>query len=678
MRTLNLGILAHVDAGKTTLTERLLYSAGVIEQVGSVDAGTTQTDTLDLERARGITIRAAVVSFPVGDVVVNLIDTPGHPDFIAEVERALGVLDGAVLVVSAVERVQPQTRILMRALRRLNVPTAMFVNKIDRPGAGYDAVLREISERLTPAIIPMGSTRELGTRAAVFTPWDTSNGRFLDTLVESLAVESDSILDAYVHDEGVPPYPRLREELAAQTKRAAIHPVFFGSALTGAGVDALEAGLVELLTPAEQDVEGPFCGLIFKIERTVAGERVAYAAIMSGVLRARHVTTFGRPDRRRRGKVTAIEVFDSGSAVRSESVSAGQIAKLHGLREVQVGDALGAPPNRLIQSQFAPPALESVVVPVDRDDGARLTLALSQLAEQDPLINVRRDPARQDVSVSLYGEVQKEVIQATLAAEYGIDATFRETTTIYIERPRRTGAHVEILQAVTHPFSATVGLRIDPAPRGSGVRFQLRVDPNLIPLYIYKTAEKFTDAMREYVDQTLQEGLFGWQVTDCVVTMTDCGYYIGDGPTKPVGRTPRTTAAHFRHLTPLVLARALADATTSVWEPIMQVTIELPTESAGHVLAEVATLAGAVESQTTRGPLMVLEGRVPAARAHELRRRLPSLTSGEGVIIETNLGGYQRVRGAPPIRKRTRPDRLNREEYLRGEVAGHPVPADES
>src|SRR5436305_6355320 len=159
-RTLNLGILAHVDAGKTTLTERLLYAAGVIDEVGSVDAGTTQTDTLALERQRGITIRAAVVSFGIGDVVVNLIDTPGHPDFIAEVERVLGVLDGAVLVISAVEGVQPQTRLLMRALQRLGVPTLLFVNKIDRSGSQYGRVLESISERLSPAIVAMGSVRD--------------------------------------------------------------------------------------------------------------------------------------------------------------------------------------------------------------------------------------------------------------------------------------------------------------------------------------------------------------------------------------------------------------------------------------------------------------------------------------------------------------------------------------
>src|ERR671922_100764 len=153
MRTLNLGIVAHVDAGKTTLTERLLYAAGVIDEVGSVDKGTTQTDSLALEQQRGITIKSAVVSFAIEDVTVNLIDTPGHPDFIAEVERVLSVLDGAVLVISAVEGVQPQTRILMRALQTLHVPTLIFVNKIDRRGAGYDRVLKGISQRLTPAVI---------------------------------------------------------------------------------------------------------------------------------------------------------------------------------------------------------------------------------------------------------------------------------------------------------------------------------------------------------------------------------------------------------------------------------------------------------------------------------------------------------------------------------------------
>src|SRR5499427_8537143 len=194
MRTLNLGILAHVDAGKTSLTERLLHAAGVIDEIGSVDKGTTQTDSLALEQQRGITIKSAVVSFPIDGVTVNLIDTPGHPDFIAEVERVLSVLDGAVLVVSAVEGVQPQTRVLMRALRRLHVPTLLFVNKIDRAGADDRRVLQAIAERLTPAGVPMGSARGLATRDAEFVPFGDAEAE----LVEALAERDDELLAAYL------------------------------------------------------------------------------------------------------------------------------------------------------------------------------------------------------------------------------------------------------------------------------------------------------------------------------------------------------------------------------------------------------------------------------------------------------------------------------------------------
>ena len=197
-RTLNLGILAHVDAGKTTLTERLLYAAGVIGEIGSVDAGTTQTDSLALERQRGITIKSAVVSFAVGGVTVNLIDTPGHPDFIAEVERVLSVLDGAVLVISAVEAVQPQTRVLMRALRRLGIPALLFVNKIDRAGAGEERVLRAIAARLSPAVVPMGLAFGLGTRAAGFTSWGEADAGARARLAEILAERDEGILAAYM------------------------------------------------------------------------------------------------------------------------------------------------------------------------------------------------------------------------------------------------------------------------------------------------------------------------------------------------------------------------------------------------------------------------------------------------------------------------------------------------
>jgi ribosomal protection tetracycline resistance protein len=275
VRTLNLGILAHVDAGKTTLTERLLYAAGVIDEPGSVDRGSTQTDTLDLERQRGITIKSAVVSFAIDDVTVNLIDTPGHPDFIAEVERVLSVLDGAVLVVSAVEGVQAQTRVLMRTLRRLAIPTLVFVNKIDRGGAADERVLRAIAEKLDPAVVAMGSVRGLGTRDAEFTPFTAADAGFAARLAELLADHDDALLAAYLDGETAVPDRRLRAELARQTNRALVHPVFFGSAVTGAGVGSLSTGIAELLPAAAGDAGGPVSGAVFKIERGPATEKIA-------------------------------------------------------------------------------------------------------------------------------------------------------------------------------------------------------------------------------------------------------------------------------------------------------------------------------------------------------------------------------------------------------------------
>jgi ribosomal protection tetracycline resistance protein len=636
-KELNLGILAHVDAGKTTLTERLLYEAGVIADVGSVDAGTTQTDSLALEQQRGITIKSAVASFAIDDVHVNLIDTPGHPDFIAEVERVLSVLDGAVLVISAVEGVQPQTRLLMNALKRLRVPTLMFVNKIDRAGADDERALRAISERLASAVVAMGSARELGSRAASFTVFGADDAEYRAELAEVLAERDDRILAAYLEDERGLPYDRLRAELAAQTKGALVHPVFFGSALTGAGVEALTARIAELLPAASGDPDGPVVGTVFKIERGESGERVAYVRMFSGTIRTRDRLHFGAD---LEGKVTAIAVFEHGLAVQRRSVSAGGIGKLWGLHEIQIGDRIGEPGTQATVREFQPPTLESAVVAVDLDERARLRVALAQLAEQDPLIDVRQDDTRQEMSVSLYGEVQKEVIQATLADDFGIEVAFRDSTPIYVERPTRTGEAIEILHAESNPFRATIGLRVDPRPDGSGVDFRLQVDPRTVPLYLYKTVESFAEHMDEYIREGLREGPHGWQIIDCVVTMTDCAYSVPDGP--PSRRGPLSTAADFRKLTPLVLRHALEDAGTVVCEPIVRGRLEIPAGSIGLVMGALGRLGAAVETQSLRGNLSTIETVLPAVRAHDLQRHLSGLTGGEGVL-ESSFVGYQPV-----------------------------------
>ena len=657
-RTLNLGILAHVDAGKTTLTERLLYAAGAIDAVGSVDKGTTQTDSLALERERGITIKSAVASFALGDVHVNLIDTPGHPDFIAEVERVLGVLDGAVLVVSAVEGVQPQTRVLMRALKRLGVPTLLFVNKIDRTGAGDERVLRALSDRLAVRVIPMGTVSDLGTRAASFARFADRDARFRAVLAEALAEDDEAILAAFVEDESGLTAERLRDELAAQTRRAVVHPVFFGSAITGAGVEPLMTGIAELLPATAGDRDAPLSATVFKIERGANSEKIAFVRIFSGTIGTRDRVRFGAG---LEDKVTDIAVFERGRAVQRPSVSAGEVAKLWGLDEIRIGDHIGEAGSAPAQQHFPPPTLESVVVARDRDDRARLRLALAQLAEQDPLINVRQDETGNQLSVSLYGEVQKEVIEATLARDYGVEVAFRETTPICVERPTSTGEAVEILHAGSNPFFATIGLRVDPVAKGSGIELEVDVDPRTVPLYVYKTLGSFQEHMDEYVRETLAEGLFGWQVTDCRVTMTRCGYSVPDGP--PSRRGPLSTPADYRKLTPLVLMQALERAGTVVCEPVLRARVEIPAVSVGTVVPALARLGAAIETPSLDGSLSRIEVVLPAARAHDLQRQLPRLTAGEGVV-ESAFAGYEPVSGEPPRRRRTTPNPLNRDEYL--------------
>jgi ribosomal protection tetracycline resistance protein len=649
VRTLSLGILAHVDAGKTSLTERLLFAAGVIDEIGSVDDGSTQTDSLALERRRGITIKSAVVSFAIGDVTVNLIDTPGHPDFIAEVERVLSVLDGAVLVISAVEGVQAQTRVLMRTLQRLRIPTLLFVNKIDRSGARDAALLAAIEEKLTPAIVPMGSAPKLGTRGAGFTPYQEGNAGFTARMADVLGARDDELLAAYVNDEAAITYRRLRHELAAQTRRALVHPVFFGSAVTGAGVDALTAGIRELLPAAQGDADGPVSGTVFKVERGPAGEKIAFARLFSGTVRAR--------DRLRDQRVTAISVFDRGSAVPRASVAAGQIGKLWGLSAVQIGDTLGVPPATSSGRQFAPPTLETVVVPCRPADKGALHVALTQLAEQDPLINLRQDDVRQEILVSLYGEVQKEVVQATLADDFGIDVGFRETTTICIERPAGSGSAVEMIGVKPNPFLAGIGLRVDPGAAGSGVEFRLEIELGALPF-------SFLKAVEETVREALGQGIYGWQVTDCVVTMTHSGYWPRQSHAHGTfDKSMSSTAGDFRNLTPLVLMTALARAGTRVYEPWQRFRLEAPADAHTSLLALLSRLDSAARTRDLQRRSCVLEGEVPAALVRELEQQLPTLTRGEGVL-ECAFDGYRPVRGEIWSRPRSDHNPLDRKEYL--------------
>ncbi len=662
MRTLNLGILAHVDAGKTSLTERLLHAAGVVDAPGSVDAGSTQTDTMALERQRGITIRSAVATFAVDDVIVNLLDTPGHADFIAEVERALAVLDGAVLVVSAVEGVQAQTVVLYRALRRLGIPTLLFLNKVDRSAADPERTLAAVARRLSPSVVALQEVHQPGTRNASVHRREPDEPALAAALTERLAEVDDEVLAAYADEVRLPPEELMRR-LERHSQTGAVHPVLAGSAITGVGVPELLAALPRLLPARTPNLAAPASGLVFTVERGADGEKLSCLLLRAGRVHVRDRLDlgYGRPER-----VTALRVFAPGGSERTDVLDAGRIARVRGLDRARVGDVLGDPaawPQPA--AQFSRPSLETVVEPVDPTRRGALRAGLTQLAERDPLISVRQDDRRGEIAVSLYGEVQKEVLGSLLESDYDVAVSFGPSTVLCVERVVGRGAAMEVIATPSNPFLATVGLRVAPAPVGGGVSFGLEVERGAMPAAFFTAVE---DAVR----QTLDCGPYGWEVPDCNVWITHSGYYPRQSHAHATfDKAMSSTAADFRYLTPWVLTTALLRAGTQVCEPVHRFVLEGPQDTQGAVLGALAQLDAVPLETGYTDEVVTLAGDVPATAVHELRLRLPGLTRGEGVLT-TTLGHYRPVRGRPPSRPRVDNDPTDPEVYLRaaGRLAG--------
>ncbi len=614
MKTVNIGILAHVDAGKTSLTERLLHATGVIDHVGSVDRGDTQTDTDDLERRRGITIRSAVVAFTVDDVKVNLIDTPGHPDFISEVERALAVLDGVILVVSAVEGVQAHTRLLMRTLVKLGMPVLVFVNKIDRRGARY--LLPDL-RALASGVIPLSTVSSLGSAGATPVP----RGFAAD-----LAEHDDTFLARYL--DTTLTYDDCRAELARQSTTGRLHPVFFGSAVTGAGIPELVDGITRYF-PLNRPADG-LRATVFKIDRDGA----AYVRLHSGSIEARAQVDYHRGDARFTGRTTDVSVFDHGPRTRPGVARTGEIAKVRGLRGIRIGDQVGSPHAFADHRFFAPPTLETVV----RSPSPGLYEALAQLSEQDPFINVRKGS---DLVVSLYGEVQKEVIAATLADEYGIDVDFEPTSVVCVEHPAGVGESLAEM-GPGNPFVATIGFRVE---RAVGRTYRLDVELGSLPLAFHK-------AIEDTVLATLDQGLHGWAVHDVRVTLTRTAY-----------SSPVSVAADFRNLAPLVLVEALRRAGTTVLEPVARFDLEVPADTTGQVLAALSAHGAVPETVTTQGSTCLVDGTVPLRTVQAFTHVLPGLSHGDGVLV-SRFDTHRPVVGVAPSRTRTDGNPLDSKEYL--------------
>jgi ribosomal protection tetracycline resistance protein len=645
---LNLGIVAHVDAGKTSLTERLLYDAGVIDAPGSVDAGTTRTDSMDLERRRGITIRAAVTSFAIDELAVNLVDTPGHPDFIAEVERSLTVLDAAVLVLSSVEGVQPQTVVIWRALQRVGVPAALFVNKVDRSGSDVAAVVEQVRRRLTAHVVPLARPVAEGSRDATVVPVPPDD----DAVVEAVADVDDRVLAGWV--AGSVPVDRVCPALRRGTRDRRLTPLLCGSALTGVGVPLLRDLVHDVLPRARSRGGGAVSGTVFAVDRDERGRR-AWVRLWSGEVRVRdrlRVDGAARPV-----PVTEVGVSAPGGVAVRRSAGAGQIVALRG-PEARIGDVLGRPPRRRTH-RFPPATLQALVEPEDPAQRVALFAGLTELAEEDPLIDLRIDDVDGEAALSLHGEVQKEVVGALLEERYGVRARFAQTSTVCLERVVGTGCAEDLIGRGGNPYLAGIGLRVEAAPVGHGVEFSPGIERGNLPA-------AFVTATEDGVRQGLRQGPHGWQVTDLTVTMTSSAYYPRQSrPHQKFDKASSTVAGDFRHLAPVVLAAALAQAGTLVCRPVDRFELDLPEQALSQVAALLGRLGAVVlETTATRGDAHLV-GHLPSARVPDLASRLPDLTGGEAVLV-SRLDHHAPVPGAEPTSRRRRgPDPADREAWFR-------------
>ena len=553
-------------------------------------------------------------------MAVNLIDTPGHPDFIAEVDRVLNLLDGAVLVVSAVEGVQAQTRILMRALQRRRVPTLIFVNKIDRMGADEASATAAIAAKLSPSTIALQHVEGIGTRDAAVGPRpadDEFDGQFDDELVTMLAEHDGELLARYIDGDRMSS-GALRRRFRSLTRRAAVHPVFFGSAMTGAGIVELMQALTSFLPVVEPRVADAPSGVVFKIDRVTTGDRLAVVRMFTGSLRTRdRIVVDGRSR-----QITRLAVFQPGGVVERDRVVAGQIAKVAGLGMVRIGDTIGGSCAASVTGagNFSPPPFEAVVSPVHGRDRGALRVALDTLADEDPLINVRQDEVRGELSVSLYGDVQRDVIGDTLLREFGIETAFSATTVVCIERVVGVGEAIDPMpngRSSRHPFLAGVGLRIEPAPTGTGVTVQTGIETGRLPM-------AFIHAIDETVRVAVRHGLHGWDIPDCIVTMIASGYWPRQSRAHGTfDKNMSSTASDFRLLTPLVLMDALRRAGTVVYEQVLRFRVEAPLDALGPIARLLANLHAAPESPVHGPSEFILEGVIRRAPASTSRTRFP-------------------------------------------------------
>jgi elongation factor G len=660
LKTRNIGIIAHIDAGKTTITERILYYTGRVHKMGEVHNGEATMDWMLEEKERGITITSAVTSCLWRDHAINIIDTPGHVDFTIEVERSLRVLDGAIGVFCAVGGVEPQSETVWHQADRYKVPKIAFINKMDRIGADFFRVVEMIKERLgaTPLILqlPWGAEDsfsgiiDLIKMKAVIWEEETLGAAFeevpippelmgqaleyREVLLETLADKDDAIMEKYLSEEEMDPQ-ELKRAVRAATVTMKLVPVLCGAALRNKGIQPLLDNIVECL-PSPVDVppivghipssgkeasrpadeKGPFSALAFKVQMD-QGRKMTYIRVYSGSVKVGDAVY--NPAKKAKEKLARLLKMHSNKRERVDRASAGDILAVMGLKLTSTGDTLCHEdhPILLETMQFDAPVISMAVEPKRIQDQEKLFEALEKLSDEDPTFKSKVDEETGQTVISGMGELHLDILLGRLKREFFVDTSHGKPQVVYRETITKKARHQEIFQRelAGQQHFAGVTIEVAPLPRGSGNRFYDRCEnPNL--------SEEFLSAIREGIEEAANGGvLMGYPAIDVETALMDVQIHdmYSDG-------------LAFRVASSRAFETACSQAEPVLLEPVMKAEILIPEEFMGEVIGDLNSRQGKIEQIAAKGPIQVLTASVPLSKMFGYSTALRSLSQGRGTF----------------------------------------------
>lgn len=639
-----IGILAHVDAGKTTFAEQLLFHTKSISKRGRVDHQDAFLDSHDIEKARGITVFADQAIFDFHDSHYTLIDTPGHVDFSPEMERAIQVMDYAIVVISAVEGVEGHTETVWNLLKKHHIPTFFFINKIDRVGADIQRVIKDIQINLTEDVCPIDKC--------------FVNGQMVESLKEFLAERNESLLDDYL--TGRYESNKWFVEIRRMIKNNIVFPLASGSALQDTGItDFLEQ--LDALTISDYATETSFSGRVYKIRYDESGARTTFIKALSGTLKVRDEIEYVRNDQKISEKITQIRKYSGKKFQVVDKVVAGEVFAVTGLSAVSAGDGLGVLEDKALYEMI--PTLKSKVIFDPSLNVKEVLKCIRMLDDEDPSLMVMWEEKFQEIHIHVMGTIQLEVLEQIVHDRFGFKVQFAKPEILYketIESEVVVYGHFEPLK-----HYAEVHLRLEPGERQSGVTFESVCHPDDLPF-------SYQNLIRHHLFEKEHRGILtGSALTDIKVTLLSGRAHM-----------KHTSGGDFREATLRALRQGLEKAKNLLLEPYYDFKIKVDIDQMGRVLSDVQSAHGNFENPVTLGNKAIISGKVPVSTFMDYGTVLASFTQGRGTISLV-FGGYYPCHNQNEAIEKIQYDKDADPEYTSSSIfcakgAGYSVPWDEA